>query len=269
MTPGHCSRAVRAAMFAALCVLLAATGHLLMSGAAVPWWAVSAAFAGTVATAWALAGRERGPAAVTAAAVAVQALLHALFSLAQSVVHPSLSSGTSFARQWAEYLTCGGGAAVDLTPDEALRVVTEAGLGRHVSLPPPGTVLTAVPESGTPVGHALHEAAGHASTAAADALPAGAHAMGGMSPAGMLAAHLLAAVLCGLWLAYGEQAAFRVLRALAGWLRAPLLLLFGRAATPHRPRVLVRRPRQGRAPRRLFLVHAITSRGPPTGTAVT
>ncbi|MFD3808566.1 hypothetical protein ACFWSF_29865 [Streptomyces sp. NPDC058611] len=268
MTPGHCSRAVRAAMFAALCVLLAATGHLLMSGAAVPWWALSAAFAGTVATAWALAGRERGLPAVTAAAVAVQALLHALFSLAQSVVHPSLPAGTSFARQWAEYLTCGGVTAAGLSPDEALKVVTGAGLGGLVSLPPPGTVLAAVPESGGHVGHALHGAAGHASAAAADALPAGGHAMGGMSPVGMLAAHLLAAVLCGLWLACGEQAAFRVLRALAGWLRAPLLLLFGRAATPHRPRVLVRRPRRSRTPRRLFLVHAITSRGPPTGTAV-
>ena len=58
----------------------------------------------------------------------------------------------------------------------------------------------------------------------------------------MLAAHLLAALLCGLWLAYGERAAFRVLRAVAGWLAAPLRLPLASPRTPHRPpRVRVRR----------------------------
>ena len=32
MTAGWCSRTVRAAVFAAVCVLLAALGHVLMSG---------------------------------------------------------------------------------------------------------------------------------------------------------------------------------------------------------------------------------------------
>jgi hypothetical protein len=84
----------------------------------------------------------------------------------------------------------------------------------------------------------------------------------------MLAAHLLAAVLCGLWLAYGERAAFRILRAAAGWLAAPLRLLLALPVTPDRPRVHLRRRRSDRAPRLLLLVHAITSRGPPVGTAV-
>ncbi len=89
-----------------------------------------------------------------------------------------------------------------------------------------------------------------------------------MSPTGMLAAHLLAAVLCGLWLAYGERAAFRVVRAVAARLWTPLRLLLRPAAPAHRPRLRVRRRREHRAPRRLFLAHAITSRGPPAGTAV-
>lgn len=80
MTPGRCCRVVRAAMFAAVCVLLAATGHILMSGAAVPWWAMAAAFCATAGAGWALAGRERGLLAVTGAAVGVQAALHAGFS---------------------------------------------------------------------------------------------------------------------------------------------------------------------------------------------
>ena len=53
--------------------------------------------------------------------------------------------------------------------------------------------------------------------------------MGGTSSFGMLAAHLLAALLCGLWLAHGERAAFRILRAVAGWLAAPLRLLLAPA----------------------------------------
>lgn len=255
-------------MFAAVCVLLAATGHILMSGTAVPWWAMAAAFASTVTTAWSLAGRERGLFAVTTVAVGVQAVLHAGFSLVQSVVHPALPTGTSFARQWAEYLSCGDGASV-LSQRDALRLVTDAGLGGMVSQPPPGTDMTAMPDAGAHAHHALHAMADTASTATGAAMP-GAHDMAAMSPAGMLAAHLLAAILAGLWLAYGERAAFRVLRALAGWLRAPLrlILLLGLPTTPHRPRVHVRRAQEHRRPRRLFLTHTITSRGPPTGTAV-
>lgn len=265
MTPGHCFRAARAAMFAAVCVLLAALGHVLMSGTGVPWWAMSAAFLGTAAAAWHLAGRERGPLTIIAATVAVQAALHSGFSLAQSVLHPSLPSGTSFARQWAAYLMCGEGSASTLSAHDALKVVNDAGLGSLVSQPPPGTAL---PDAASPTHHAMHDMAGMASGAADALMPAGGHDMAGMSPAGMLAAHLLAALLCGMWLAYGEQGAFRILRALAGWVRTPLRLLFGLAPAPLPPRIRVRRVRRSRTLPRLFLVHAITSRGPPTGTAV-
>jgi hypothetical protein len=94
------------------------------------------------------------------------------------------------------------------------------------------------------------------------------HGMGGMSPSGMLVAHLLAAVLSGLWLAYGEQAAFRIARAFIGRLVAPLRLPFRLPTPPHRPRVQVRRTRRARTPRDLLLVDTITSRGPPAGDAV-
>ncbi|WP_328928897.1 hypothetical protein OG429_32925 [Streptomyces sp. NBC_00190] len=224
MTPGLLFRAVRAAMFAAVCVLLTATGHILMSGTPVPWWALSAAFAATAATAWALSGRERGLLAVTAAAVAVQAALHAGFSLAQSLVQPSLPF-----------------------------------------LPP----VSPVPEAAAHVHHAAHEMA-HTVPGVPSAGPLAdvGHGAAGMSTGGMLTAHLLAAVLCGLWLAHGERAVFRVVRAVAGWLWTPLRLLLCPPAAGLRPRVRVRRPRRRRAPQRLFLVHAITSRGPPKGTAV-
>ncbi|MFI5774643.1 hypothetical protein ACIA74_40470 [Streptomyces sp. NPDC051658] len=71
-------------MFAAVCVLLAATGHILMSGQGVPAWTLLLAFAVTVAVAWTLAGRERGLLAVTAMSVVVQSALHAVFSWSQA-----------------------------------------------------------------------------------------------------------------------------------------------------------------------------------------
>ncbi|WP_234315219.1 hypothetical protein [Streptomyces globisporus] len=67
-------------MFAAVCVLLASTGHVLMSGQDLPAPALGLAFVGTLAVAWILAGRERGLLAVTTASVVVQGLLHAVFS---------------------------------------------------------------------------------------------------------------------------------------------------------------------------------------------
>ncbi|MFJ9942284.1 hypothetical protein [Streptomyces erythrochromogenes] len=211
-------------MFAALCVLLAALGHILMSGTAVPWWALCAGFAAAAGAAWSLAGRERGILAVTGAAVAVQAVLHSAFSLAQSLAEPSLSAVSAVS-----------------APTSGM----EAAVHAHHSARPTA---------------AMHMAGGGHE---ASAVP-----MEFMSPAGMLIAHLLAAVLCGLWLAHGERALFRVVRAVAARLRAPLRLLLRPVAPAHRPCPRVRRPRRTRAPRQLFLVHAITSRGPPTATAV-
>ncbi|KUO17274.1 hypothetical protein AQJ91_30870 [Streptomyces dysideae] len=51
---------LRAAVFAAVCVLLAALGHVLMSGSRVTWWVLTAGAAATGAVGWCLAGRERG-----------------------------------------------------------------------------------------------------------------------------------------------------------------------------------------------------------------
>ncbi|MFF8034845.1 MULTISPECIES: hypothetical protein [unclassified Streptomyces] len=239
MTAGWCFRTTRAAVFAAVCVLLAALGHVLMSGTGVPWWALGTATAATGGAAWCLAGRERGVLLVSSAVVAVQTALHTWFSYAQESAAPS------------------GPAVPPMSADAGPHSLAHLG---HL-------------------GHAVHSAAhggatAESSTAATgvmasmDALTGTGHTTGGTSSTGMLAAHLLAALLCGLWLAYGERAAFRTLRAVAGWLAAPLRLPLALAAPPPRPRVVARRGRDSRTPRRLLLVHAITSRGPPAGTAV-
>lgn len=54
MKPGRYSRAVRAVLFATVCVPLAATGHVLMSGTPVSGPVIFAALGGTAAAAWAL-----------------------------------------------------------------------------------------------------------------------------------------------------------------------------------------------------------------------
>lgn len=269
MTTGRGGRTGRAAVFAAVCVLLTTLGHTVMSGGPVPWWALSAGAAATGGAAWLLAGRERGLLQVAGVAVAAQAALHALFSLAQVTRRPE-GSGRSLARRWLDRVLC----AEPADPGTA---------GRRAG-PCPGTGPDPAATDCAAAGFAHHSASGVHSTGATDpmvsvdtagplhslhSLGAVGHDMGGMSPPGMLLAHLLAAVLGGLWLAYGERAAFRLARSCAAWLVAPLRLPLARPAPPHRPRFRARRPGSGRAPRPLLLTHALTSRGPPAPSAVT
>jgi hypothetical protein len=84
MTPGPALRTTRAAIFAVVCVVMAALGHAVMSGGAVPGWMLGAAFLATASAAWWLTGRQRGGAIVTGATVGAQLALHLLFHYAQS-----------------------------------------------------------------------------------------------------------------------------------------------------------------------------------------
>ncbi|GAA2410563.1 hypothetical protein GCM10010420_44110 [Streptomyces glaucosporus] len=191
MTVGGCSRALRAAVFAAVCVLLAAVGHTAASGSAVPRWVLAAGAVAAGGTAWCLAGRERSPSGVAVFSVSLQTVLHWAFVLAQAV-----------------------------------------------SREPHPAVHTA--------------AAGHGT--------------GGASPFGMPAVHLAAALVCGMWLARGERAFFRILRSVAGWLAAPLRPP-GRPCPPS-PRLVRLRPAGSNAvPPLLLLAHTLVSRGPPAGPA--
>ncbi|MGP4111462.1 hypothetical protein ACTWP5_11155 [Streptomyces sp. 4N509B] len=83
------SRLLRATMFAALCVLLAATGHMLALGAPLPWWAPAVALPVVTLGAWLLAGRERAVPVVTSAAVVTQLALHLVFSLVTAACQPA------------------------------------------------------------------------------------------------------------------------------------------------------------------------------------
>lgn len=214
-------------MFAAVCVLLAATGHVLMSGRDLPALVLGPAFAGTFAAAWVLAGRERGPAAVTTTAVAVQGVLHGAFSWAQGPA-PGPDAGT-------------------VPPMDH----TAMGHMEHM-------------------GHAAHLGMSHGSPGGGATV----HDMADMtSSPGMLSAHLLAALLSGLWLAYGERAFFRLVRALPLGRRRSLrplwrLLSAVVPALARPPRVRSVRTGDAPAPRRLLLARPIVSRGPPPTSAV-
>ncbi|MGW0420600.1 hypothetical protein [Streptomyces sp. NPDC003015] len=72
-------RSLRAAVFAALCVLLAAGGHTLATGMAPPVWTQAAGFVPVFAAGWLLGGRERSLGAIGAATLTSQGGLHLAF----------------------------------------------------------------------------------------------------------------------------------------------------------------------------------------------
>ncbi|MET8676422.1 hypothetical protein ABZW18_02160 [Streptomyces sp. NPDC004647] len=91
------SRHLRAAVFAAVCVVLAAAGHVSISGDHIPWQALLAAFGVTGAAAWLAGGRQRGVLPIGTGLLAVQAALHLLFDDGQRTAHPHTVAGTESA----------------------------------------------------------------------------------------------------------------------------------------------------------------------------
>lgn len=259
MAAGRISRVVRAAMFAAVCVPSAAVGHTMVSGTTLPPWMLILTFLSVMAAAWAVAVRERGRLFVTMTAVATQVALHIAFSLGQATAVTAKGSG-SLVQQWASVLLCGTSPAMavspamTMSPADTARVVRAAGLGNQLHSPP-----ASMP--GMPGATGMPGVAGHTMG------PATAAMSHGHSTFGMVAAHLIVAVLCGIWLAYGERTAFRVGRVIATRLAARIRLVLWTPRAPHVPRP---RPRHGRTadrPRSLLLCYAIITRGPPIAAA--
>ncbi|RZU21804.1 hypothetical protein EV567_2311 [Streptomyces sp. BK239] len=243
MDAGWCVRTVRAAVFAAVCVLLAAVGHIMMAGGAVPWWALLAGGLATGGAGWVLAGQERGLTLIMALVVGAQTVLHWGFSLAQSAVGPTASGAVGGATPMGSMGHDMGAThmgSMDTTGMHAHSMSMQMSMGMSHS-----AHMSAGSEAG--LGHWL---------------------VSGMPSLGMSGAHLVAAVLCGLWLGYGERVVHRLLRAAAGWLAAPLRLVLTLPALRPPPRRLVRRSRSRWTPYHLRLVHAITTRGPPLRAAV-
>ncbi|MEV5240847.1 hypothetical protein AB0K89_17350 [Streptomyces cinnamoneus] len=256
---GQVPRALRAGVFAVVCVLLAALGHAVMSGVTVPWWAVAVALSTTGACAWFLAGRERGPLLITLATVGAQTGLHSFFTLAQNVARNAAHAAGTVVVDLGAGATGGGTAFSDIC-DGSGRALAGPGTGA----PPPMDHMGGMDMGmNMDMGTGMSTGMSHGPDMAGMAMHAGHGALG------MWSAHVLVAALCGVWLSGGEQAAFRLGRTVAARLRAPLILVFHDVPVrPGPPRVRARRGRAAQRLRRLLYAHVLDTRGPPALLAV-
>ncbi|MBD0840959.1 hypothetical protein [Streptomyces sp. TRM68416] len=241
------ARLLRAAVFAAVCVVLAGAGHALGSCATVPLWTLGAGFLGVVVVAVPFTGRERSLAGIAALLAVGQTALHTLFGLGQHGVAAtsaaSAADATLVAR--AARIVCGTTAAA-ISPAQAQKILIEARLA--------------------PDGHTSHTPADTV-TGSASLLPS----------LPMLLAHLLAAVAAGWLLRRGDLAVRRLVElsahsvaegALVRSLRGALALVRAlRAGLPGAPET---GPRPARTPllaparpRTVALQHTVIRRGPP------
>ncbi|MEU3844659.1 hypothetical protein AB0E88_32085 [Streptomyces sp. NPDC028635] len=253
---GRDVRLLRAAVFAAVCVVLAAGGHALASCATVPLWTLGAGFLGVFLVAAPLAGRERSAWGIAALLGAGQTVLHTLFGLGQhaaatvpGAAGSSPASDASLVAQAAR-LVCGAGAA-PLSPVQAQRILATARV------------------QGAPAHHP------------ADALSTAAGSPAALLPSlPMLLGHVLAALAAGWLLRRGDTALLRIMElaalsahevaegALIRSLRAALALV--RALLAGLPTAPATGPRPVRtalfappAPHTTALQHTVIRRGPP------
>ncbi|MFJ9950440.1 hypothetical protein [Kitasatospora sp. NPDC091207] len=278
-------RALRAVVFAALCVALAATAHVAMAGAGVSPPVLAGAFGLTLGFGWLLAGKRRGLGPISVWMVAAQSALHLTFAQAGALTADRGGGGPLATTDWTGLLLCNPDRApVGLSPADLARM---AGIDPDV---PPGAGVRALtgahhlaatgsgPSSAVP-GHAMTGTGGGpglSGDATASGLP-GASGMSGHDmathsmSAGMITAHVLAALACALLLWRGEAALARLFEllgalgtVLTGVLLLPLLALFARPRgfrPPVPPRPAAHR---ARLPRLVLLSHALVRRGPPS-----
>ncbi|WP_354643651.1 hypothetical protein [Kitasatospora camelliae] len=109
MTENRATRALRAAVFTALAVPLAALGQVVLTGRALPLVLVAAAAAGVFLLAAALDGARRCFLHLSAVLLPVELLLNTLFNLGQD------SCATAVPSHGVNLLVCGGGS-VDGSP---------------------------------------------------------------------------------------------------------------------------------------------------------
>lgn len=179
-------------MFTAVCLVLSALGHVLAACEAVPWWTLAAGFSAVFLLVLPFTGRERSLPVIIAALAGGQLALHTLFGLGQQHATPATTGepgGDALIRAAARLL-CGGGGAVRLSPGEAHRIITAAGLD---------------PETAAAAARATAGPAAGAAPVDPQVLPSLSMALG----------HLLAALVTGWLLRHGDLALLR-LAALAG-----------------------------------------------------
>ena len=283
---GHDVRVLRAAVFAAVCVVLAAAGHTLASCAAVPLWTLGAGFLGALLVVVPLAGRERSLPGIAALLAVGQTVLHTLFGLGQHGTTASVASGAmsmgsgvsgvsgssalsdaSLVEQAAR-IVCGTTTAA-ISPAQAYRILVEARVYRGT-----GSGMSSMRHPADAVAATV----GSADTAGSS--------MSLLPSLPMVLGHVLAAVAAGWVLRRGDMALLRLVElsshsahsvaegALVRSLRGALALvralragLPGALGTtgPRLPRTALLAPPK---PRTTALLHSVIRRGPPTAAAL-
>ncbi|MGY0068586.1 hypothetical protein ACWZEH_17590 [Streptomyces sp. QTS137] len=276
MRSGPGLRMPRAAVFAAVCVVLAGAGHTLASHSPVPLWTLGVGFLGMFVAVLPLAGRARSLPGIAALLAVGQVVLHTVFGIGQhgATATANVSSGASSSVpgsvsdasliEQAARLMCGAGTTA-ITPARAQRILADARI--H-----PGATGTESTAGGTRTGHAqegvLSLAADPSATGSAVPL---------LPSLPMLLVHVLAALATGWLLRRGDLALLRLTElsahgvaegALVRSLRAALALVLAlRAGLPGAPRVAPRRlrsvPPVPPTPRGTALQHTVIRRGPP------
>ncbi|MFG2412684.1 hypothetical protein [Streptomyces goshikiensis] len=293
-------RATRAAMFAAVCVALAAAGHSYMSGMDIPMTGLLCAFGVIGALAWLAAGRRRGPYGITASLLAAQGVLHLTLSGSQTPATtaghphppapglPATASGSSPTEGMPHTSPppavdgLSGSSAMDgvhhMSGPSVMDGVGGMGGMDHMTGLSGSSVMDGLTGmTGLSGGSGLTGLDGMTGMTGMDGLDwlTGLFAMAGHGGLGMIAAHLLAALFCAGWLAWGEVAVFRLARALgatallAARPLASALALVRTQVAPVPPRPAPRRTCA--RPRRLrgaVHAHAVVRRGPPGGRAL-
>ncbi|WP_405881182.1 hypothetical protein OG762_22880 [Streptomyces sp. NBC_01136] len=257
---GYGLRILRAAVFAAVCAVLAAAGHELASCATIPLWTLGAGFLAVFAVAAALAGRERSLPGIAALLAVGQTALHTLFGLGgagTATVSGSMSMADTSLVERAARLVCGTTAAA-ITPAHAQKILAAARLGTGMTQSMP-----------------MHHPADAMSTTAGSPMSV-------LPSLPMLLGHVLAAVAAGWVLRHGDMALLRLMRlsahgvaegALVRSLRGALALVRAlRAGLPGTPgatpcacRTAMLPPPK---PRTTALQHTVVRRGPPHSTAL-
>ncbi|MEU6619199.1 hypothetical protein ABZ926_00190 [Streptomyces litmocidini] len=256
--PALAPRLLRAAVFTAVCVVLSALGHALAACAGIALWTVVAGFLGVFGVTVLLAGRTRSLGFVVGALTGGQLGLHVLFGLGQRQLALSDQADDVLVRMAAR-LVCGAGAA-SLSPADATRIITDAGLDPADA----------------------HAHMGHLATGAGTAAPVG-ELLPGLP---MFLGHLLAALAAGWLLRRGDHALGRLVelseqgatelaecalvRSLRAALRLVRALLAGLPSAPRTgPRRTLRAPSDSSPPPVAeALQHTVIRRGPPAADCV-
>ncbi|MFF4399918.1 hypothetical protein [Streptomyces sp. NPDC001480] len=287
-------RILRAAVFAAVCVVLAAAGHSLAACAAVPLWTLGAGFLGALVLVAPLTGRDRSLPGIAALLALGQTALHILFGLAEHAMAATASGAMSASSMRtaavrsmgsmgstdasagmsdqalvtrAARLLCGSSAG-SLTPAHAYRLLADAHLATGTDL-------------GTSAGAGMSTMR-HAADATGSSTSLFALLLSLLPSLPMLLGHLVAAVAVGWLLRHGDLAVLGLLDlsvhgvaegALVRSLRAALALTCALCAgLPGAPDPRARDRRTASddspAPHTTALQHTVIRRGPPPAAAL-